>query len=143
MILSQTWRYAVRALIRLAQHGDKAPVLSSTIAEEEDIPAPFLVKILGMLANSGLINSTRGPRGGFWLNRKPDTITLMEIARATGYFGGNDACLLGYGLCSDGTPCAIHEHWAGPLEHISDFLENTTLEDLAHTMKKESKTAVS
>ncbi len=131
MILSKTWRYAVRALIYLNQRGGSAPTLSSIIAKDENIPAPFLVKILGMLANARIVDSTRGPRGGFVLAADPDKLTLMEIARATGYFSESDSCLLGYGLCSEHEPCAVHRYWEEPLRNISDFLEKTTLAELS------------
>ncbi len=127
MFFSKAWNYSIRALIYLAEHKDDGPILRSVIAEQESIPSPFLAKILGTLATVNIIESTRGPKGGFVLKADPEKITLLEIAKLVEHFDESGKCLLGYGSCESGETCPIHEYWAEPKQQIMKFLKNTTL----------------
>ena len=137
MIFSKTWKYAVRALIYLAEHPEEGPILSSTIAKKEKIPEPFLVKILGTLASAGLVNSIRGRNGGFQIEIAPGNITLMDIAKLFDFFQDKGKCLLGYGFCEDDRACPVHHFWAEPESHIKSFLNNTTIKDLCGAITKD------
>ena len=79
MIFSKPWTYAIRALLYLAEHRNEGPILSTTIAQEEGIPAPYLVKILGILNSAKIVSSTRGPGGGFSLQMDPKRLPLMKV----------------------------------------------------------------
>ena len=135
MVFSKTWGYAVRALIHLARHKDQGTVLSSRIAKEEHIPAPFLSKILGTLAAAKIVVSARGPKGGFMLNVPAEDLTLMDI---TSKFGAPDSvteCIIGHGECDGGVVCPIHKKWSEPKRQIMKFLETTTLADISEVAK--------
>jgi Rrf2 family protein len=134
MIFSKAWGYAVRALLYLAEHKEQGPVLSSVIAEEESIPGPFLVKILGTLAGAGIVESTRGRGGGFILRADPENIALYDISVLLENPAGSGNCILGYGDCIGDDSCPIHEHWVEPRKQIDNFLANTTLADLRYTL---------
>jgi Rrf2 family protein len=72
-------RYGIRAICRLAQlHGD-GPVSIQTIAEHENIPIRYLEQIMAHLRREGIVKSTRGPSGGYKLNRPPDQLSLGEL----------------------------------------------------------------
>lgn len=139
MVFSKTWGYAVRALIYLARHQNQGTVLSSRIAKDENIPAPFLAKILGTLAIAKIVVSSRGPKGGFKLNVPPEDLTLMEI---TTKFGTPDAvtdCLIGDGECVEGASCPIHKKWSESKKQIMKFLQTTTLADISKAEQIHSK----
>ena len=78
MIFSQTSKYAIRALLHLAQHGDQ-PHRSRAIAQALTVPEPFLAKILQALVRHGLLLSFKGRGGGFKLARAADRISVYEI----------------------------------------------------------------
>jgi len=73
--------YAVRALLEIAS-GAGAPVKAEGIAEAQQIPPAFLESILAEMRQAGLLNSRRGPDGGYWLAREPAEITVADVVRA-------------------------------------------------------------
>ena len=74
MIYSRSAEYAIRAFVHLAQVNEGKYAMVKNIAEQEDIPAHFLAKILQQLARKGLLRSSKGPTGGFALRVDRDEI---------------------------------------------------------------------
>ena len=142
MLFSKTCNYAIRALVYLTEHREDGPILSSVIAREEDIPAPFLSKILGTLATVKIVDSTRGRKGGFILTADPEKISLLDIADLFDHYSSSSGCLLGYGGCSDGDPCPLHKYWSKPKRLINEFLTNTTLSQLSKIIPKEQRESI-
>ena len=131
MIFSKPWTYAIRALLYLAEHRNEGPILSTTIAEEESIPAPYLVKILGNLTAAKIVGSTRGPGGGFSLQVDPKSVNLMKVVTLFDSVDLFQDCILGLGRCGENENCPIHKRWKEPKGFLMRFLEETTLADLA------------
>lgn len=73
--------YAVRAMLEIAAAGG-APVKGEAVAASQEIPPAFLESILSEMRQSGLLNSRRGPDGGYWLARPAAEITVADIVRA-------------------------------------------------------------
>jgi Rrf2 family protein len=82
-VLSQRTRYAIRALLHLADHFGEGPVQLAEIAEAQNIPAKFLTVILSEMKRAGLVETLRGKEGGYWLARAPERVTFGEIVRLT------------------------------------------------------------
>jgi Rrf2 family protein len=82
-MLSQRTRYAIRALLHLADRHGSGPVQLSEIAEVQNIPAKFLTVILSEMRRAGLVATLRGKEGGYWLARPPESISYGEIVRLT------------------------------------------------------------
>ena len=74
--------YAVRAAAELAAAGDEGPVKGERLAEAQDIPLQFLEHILLELKHHGIVRARRGAKGGYWLARPADEVTIAEIVRA-------------------------------------------------------------
>ena len=129
-MLSQTVEYALRATLFMARsHPRSLPV--GDIADAVDAPRGYLAKILGELARTGVLESSRGPGGGFRLSKQPDQLVLADVVRA---LDGADErrCLLGHGRCGENPACTAHARWT-PIAHEMDaFFGNTTLADLLH-----------
>jgi Rrf2 family protein len=81
MRISAKADYAVRAAVEMAAAGDK-PLKGERIAEAQDIPLQFLEHILLELKHARLVRARRGARGGYWLARPPEEITLASLIRA-------------------------------------------------------------
>jgi Rrf2 family protein len=81
MRISAKADYAVRAAVEMAAAGDE-PVKGEKIAEAQDIPLQFLEHILLELKHARLVRARRGARGGYWLAKPPDEITLASLIRA-------------------------------------------------------------
>jgi len=82
-MLSQRTRYAIRALLHLADRYGAGPVQLSEIAEAQNIPAKFLTVILSEMRRAGLVATMRGKEGGYWLARPPAEISYGDIVRLT------------------------------------------------------------
>lgn len=131
MIFSRPTSYAVRALVYLAHHHGKGPVLGSEIAKGEDLPAPFLAKLMRELTSSGIVIASRGPGGGFILGRDPKDISLWDVFTQYDGLALSGECLLGCGPCNEENSCYVHVEWAEPKAVLKAFLKRTSIADLA------------
>jgi Rrf2 family protein len=129
VLLTRSGEYALQALIYIADHGD-GPVRTAEIAQAVDVPRNYLSKLLHQLARAGVLRSERGPRGGFALNEPAATLCLKRLLEPIEADRIESRCLLGRPRCTDADPCPAHAEWKGLREHITSFLENTTLADL-------------
>ena len=83
MKLSTKGRYAMRAMLDLSLHYGEGPILLKDIAKREHISESYLEQIILSLKAAGLVNSTRGARGGFILTRPPSQIRLIEVMQVS------------------------------------------------------------
>ena len=83
MRLSRASAYALSAVLQLAESEEKTPVPCSRLARSGELPERFLLQVLRNLVNHGLLKSTRGVEGGYYLERPVDEISLLEIIEAT------------------------------------------------------------
>ena len=108
-MLSNSCKYAIRAVIYTALHADNIRKLGSkVIAEKLNIPHPFLAKILQDLTRKNLISSTKGPNGGFYLT--PDNLknSVLDIVTCIDGLEKFSQCFLGLHTCSNEKPCSVH-----------------------------------
>jgi Rrf2 family protein len=82
MKLSRTITYALQAALRLARAEPGVPIPCSQLAREDRLPERFLLQILRCLVTHGLLQSSRGVDGGYFLSRKPEQVTLLDIVEA-------------------------------------------------------------
>ena len=137
VIYSTSTQYALRALIHLAITDRSGPVLVREIAAAENVPKQFLSKILNTLRNRGLVESTKGPGGGFVLARPRNSIQVSEVIEALdGPTQFDLSCILGLEECSDTVPCALHDAWKKFREEYVKSLTSLTLDDLVRTLDR-------
>ena len=129
-MISKTGRYGIRAMLALAQlpAGGQAGV--SRIAELVDVPSSYLGKLLQQLVRAGLVNSQRGPGGGFTLARSADTISLYDVLEALEPIERWLGCFLGNNVCSEDSPCALHAQWKQVQQSYLRMLRQSTLAEL-------------
>jgi Rrf2 family protein len=133
-MLSMTCEYALRALIRLARLEDGEAMLGRDLAEQAEIPANYLSKILLDLRNAGILAATRGAGGGYRLRKRPEEVRLMDIVEIFDGPRARPSCLLGAGReCSDERPCSAHSRWRDVRASYIRFLESTSMADIAHS----------
>jgi Rrf2 family iron-sulfur cluster assembly transcriptional regulator len=128
--LSQTSRYAIRAAIHLAEEGRERPVPVDEIARALRLPRNYLSKTLHQLARAGVLESVRGPRGGFRLAAPAGRLSLAQIVEPLDPTLGERRCLLGRPVCSDARACPVHGQWRTLGDRIDRFLRRTFLSDL-------------
>ncbi|MGA8766990.1 MAG: Rrf2 family transcriptional regulator [Candidatus Acidiferrales bacterium] len=136
MIYSKPCEYAIRALVFLARFPDRGAVQGVEIAKAEGLPAPVLGKVLQELVRKGLLESRRGPGGGFRLARNPQLITLRDVVAAIDGLDQFAECAVGLEGCSDNSPCPLHDTWKGLRTQLMTYLETTTLDDMATAVSR-------
>src|ERR1700738_4737386 len=136
MIYSRSAEYAIRAFVHLAQVPEAKYAMVKNIAEQEDIPAHFLAKILQQLARKGLLRSSKGPTGGFSLRVSLYDIRLLDIVEALDVLGEYEKCASGLAECSDEMPCALHDSWKALHSRIMDYFGRNTIADLPKAYKQ-------
>jgi Rrf2 family protein len=129
MLFSRSVDYAIQALGRLAEAGDGEQVMARLVAEEEGLPAFFLAKTLQNLARHGLLRSTKGPTGGFALNRPAGKIRLLDVVEA---LDGLEHLQTG----QEGLP-----NFKQIRSTILGYLKATTIADVAAQRKREKRAA--
>jgi len=134
MRITTKGRYALRAVITLAKSTQSKPVSIRELAEIEEISPEFLEQIFFRLKKTGMITSTRGPGGGFQLNRDPSEISLNDILEAAGESTEFTPCIPMNGQtgehCSRIDHCIAHKVWKEAVNHIKDYFTNITLQDI-------------
>ena len=131
VILSRPSQYAVKALSNLASHPMGSFRMASELAFEEGIPNPYLGKILQGLAKANVLRSQKGPGGGFALAREPKDIRLIQIIEAIEGRASVRAGAEELGAPADGRESALDAFLKGMQSRVQEFLESTSLEDLA------------
>ena len=141
MFWSSACDYAIRAAAHLSEHPD-ALVPLKDIARREDIPAPFVSKILQALVRADILRSVRGPHGGYGLARPPHHVTLFMIVAAVDGTKQIESCAVGLGLCSNDTLCPLHDAFTPVRASIREYLEQTTLADMTIALAGKRATRV-
>ena len=130
-MLSKSSKYAIKAVIFLALHSDKdRKILVRDMYEAVKVSESYLAKLLQDLSRHGIISSTKGRHGGFYLSEENTQRTLMDIVRVIDGDEGIHACVLGISSCNAENPCVLH-HLVGPSKMgFNHVLETTKLGDL-------------
>lgn len=136
-MLSNTCKYAIRALIYLAlneKENEKTGI--KKISKDLKIPSPFLGKILQVLAKNKILSSTKGPNGGFGLGKPADNISLMDIVNVIDGSDHLNSCLIGLGTCSEEKiTCSVHDQYSSIKEDLKQLLDNQTLATLVSKIR--------
>lgn len=131
VFLSQTAVYALNAMLFLARPEVDGPVRVDDLATHLGVPRNYLSKILHVLARNRVLESTRGPGGGFTLRMPPEEVTLASVIRHFDALPEGRSCLLGKDVCSDADPCPAHARWKVVSESALAFFSTTTIADLS------------
>lgn len=136
-MLSNTSKYAIRAVIYLALNGNRDSKIGiKQIAQDLEIPTPFLGKILQSLAKHKLLASTKGPHGGFCLGKKAYDISLMDIVEIIDGLDSFNMCVLGLHTCTDNeTNCPIHASYNTIREQLKILFQNENIGILVDKIK--------
>lgn len=134
MIFSRATHYAIQALIYMATKPKGTLILSREIAVRLHVPPAYLAKIMQTLSRANLVNSYRGPMGGFSLREDPEKISLIHIVNVVEGPKFNQECVLGLKVCADSTACPMHYLWQPIKARILKLLEGQTLDRLARAV---------
>ena len=138
MRLTTKGRFAVTAMIDLALRSSCGPVTLAAISERQNISLSYLEQLFGKLRRAELVDSVRGPGGGYCLAKDTALLSVADIIMAVDepidatQCGGKENCL-------EDRQCMTHELWSGLNETIYKFLASVTLAELVAQQQAKQK----
>ena len=130
MRLTTKGRFAVTAMIDLGLRQNNGPVTLAAISQRQQISLSYLEQLYGKLRRHELVESTRGPGGGYTLGRKAENITVADIIVSVDepidatHCAGKENCL------GEGARCMTHDLWASLNSRMVEFLDSVSLQKL-------------
>jgi Rrf2 family iron-sulfur cluster assembly transcriptional regulator len=123
-------------------HGTKAPVTLAAVSQRQRISLSYLEQLFGKLRRHGLVESVRGPGGGYRLARGAEAISVAEVIVAVDEPIDATQCAGRESCKDDGKRCMTHELWANLNAHIFSFLRSVTLAELVAQQQKPDVTVL-
>ena len=136
-MFSRSCQYAIQSVLYIhlnSREGDA--VKSREIAESQQIPLHFLGKILQTLVKENILDSVKGPAGGFILKKGREELTILEIVRIIDGLEIFEHCGIGLKNCSDLNPCPIHHDYKNVRIRIRELLSCKTIEKLCKDIEE-------
>lgn len=134
MRLTTKGRYAVTAVLDLAFHQDNGPVSLAAISERQCISLSYLEQLFARLRRNGVVRSTRGPGGGYSLNRDAVDISVSDVIVAV-----DESCQVAacndIHACQGDYQCLTHDLWSELSNEIRNFLDGITLAEMMASEK--------
>ena len=129
MKLTTRGRYAVTAMLDLALYENQGPISLADISGRQEISLSYLEQLFSRLRRSGLVESTRGPGGGYRIAQPLAEVSVANIVRAVNESVDTTQCG-GQKNCHHHGRCLTHDLWEGLSEQIDSFLSGISLQDL-------------
>lgn len=129
MRLTTKGRFAVTAMVDLSMRQTRGPVTLAAISERQHISLSYLEQLFGKLRRARLVNSVRGPGGGYNLAKPTGNITVADIISAVDEPIDATQCA-GKENCNDDRRCITHDLWATLNEKMNDYLSSVSLADV-------------
>ncbi len=123
--------YAIRAVLYISKLGQNQRAATSHIAQEQHIPPSFLAKIISQLSIAGLLQTSRGARGGVMLAKSPEEITLLDVVESIDGPIALNECVTDDNACSFGEDCPLRPIWCDAQEDLVNRLRATNFSQFA------------
>ena len=123
--------YALRALVLMAKDRTGDVYVVTRLANEARVPEDFLRKTLQRLDKAGIIESKRGPKGGFQLSKDPARISVLDVMEAVQGPLAVNRCFLKDIGCDNFNRCELKEKLIGAQQHMVDLFKSVTIRELA------------
>ncbi len=137
MIFSKSSEYAIRATMFLCINAKKKACFNiKEISDEIDSPLFFTSKILQSLVRQKIISSTKGPNGGFYVEKDITQIKLFDLITAVEGPDFFEKCILGLKECSDKNPCPLHQYFKKHREELKELFMQKSVSDILAENKK-------
>lgn len=130
-MFSKSCEYGLRAILHVSLNSSEQKKIGiKEIAEELDLPSAYLSKILQNLVKHNILQSTKGPKGGFYINEKSSKIPIIKVVEIIDGLDHFKKCGLGLKQCSETKPCPIHHQFKPYRNKLRQLLEEKTISDL-------------
>lgn len=137
MRLTTKGRFAVTAMIDLAMRGEGGPVALASVSERQKISLSYLEQLFGKLRRYKLVDSVRGPGGGYCIARPLNLVTVADIIRAVDEQLDATQCG-GRENCHDEHRCMTHDLWSTLNSKMYEYLSSVTLAELVNRQKQKT-----
>lgn len=134
-VFSKTCEYAIRSVFFIAHRtasGNRVGI--KEIAGGIDSPEHFLAKILQDLSRKGIVQSAKGPNGGFYMDDAALKRPLADVVEAVDGKSIFTGCGLGLAYCSETNPCPLHHEFKAIRNQLKDLLEQTRIIDFSENL---------
>ena len=135
MRLTTKGRFAVTAMMDLAMRGEDGPVALASISERQKISLSYLEQLFGKLRRHKLVDSVRGPGGGYCIARPLDQVRVADIIRAVDEQLDATQCG-GRENCHDEHRCMTHDLWTNLNRRMYEYLHSVTLASLVEQQRR-------
>ena len=139
MKISTRTRYGLRLLIYLAGRETDRLVQVKEIAKHENIPAKYLEQIIRPLKKAGMLKVVRGAKGGYFMERAPESISVKEVFDVLENSTHLIDCLKDGNFCEGKESCSTFDFWDNFSKVINDYLEGVTLADILKMQREKCK----
>jgi Rrf2 family protein len=123
-------RYGMRAILRIADAYEAAPVSINSISESEEISGKYLEQVVSPLRRAGLVISHKGVKGGYSLSRPPAEISLLDVINALDMHPELVECVRRPEICDRAPECVAHQIWCLLDARLREFWRGISLSDL-------------
>lgn len=135
MRLTTKGRFAVTAMVDLAMRGGTSPVTLASISDRQKISLSYLEQLFGKLRRHNIVESVRGPGGGYYLARPSSKISIADIVVAVDESLDATQCG-GNGDCHDDKQCITHDLWVGLNEALYRYMSEVSLQQVVDSQIK-------
>lgn len=138
MIYSKTSEYAIRSLTYFADRPEKELATVKTVSRETGVPQAYVAKIFQCLAQGKILDSQRGPSGGYSLLVAPTKLTILRVVEAMDDLSKSSFanCVMGLDKCNDKNACPLHDVWKKAKDQMMEKLASSTIADVAKLGRK-------
>ena len=135
-MLSNSSKYAIKAVLFLALHSNEGKkIMAKDISKPINVPQAYSAKLLQELVRANLVSSTRGPKGGFYLNEKNKNQPVINILNIIEGENNLTSCMLSLEKCNEDKPCPLHNLLSPSRNKILKNLQLRTVKELALEVK--------
>jgi len=135
MKLTTKGRYAVTAILDVAQHSGGGPVPLADVAKRQNLSLSYLEQLFARLRQHGLVRSSRGPGGGYRLSRQASEISVAEVILAVDEQVDVTRCG-GLVNCNQDSRCLTHDLWVELSQQVHQFFSSRTLADVLERLQR-------
>ncbi len=140
MKLNTKSRMAIAAILDVAVHGTEKPVALAGVSERQDISLSYLEQLFRMLREQGFVQSSRGPGGGYRLNKRLAAISVADVVEAVDKKAEASGCQISEN-CQGENSCHAHQLWNRVDEHLQQYLRTVTLESILNESRASQSSA--
>ena len=131
-MISNSSKYAIKAVLFLALHSkEDHKIMVKDIAKPINVPQAYIAKLLQELVKENIISSTRGPKGGFYLNKENESQPVINILNIIDGENRFTSCMLSLEKCNEDKPCPLHAILSPSRKKILKILNEKTIKELA------------